>query len=110
MTGTRSGVLPVMAAAIRSRGVMGVSARQDSPRGRPRSRDPPTRAYFRSDVQCGQRTALTGTAVAQNGQSFVAGAGAGASDFFFSLFMARMIRKRTKATIRKLMTALMNLP
>lgn len=48
--------------------------------------------------------------MAQKGQSFVAGAGAGASAFFFSRFIARMMRNRQKATMRKLMTALMNLP
>jgi len=32
-----------------------------------------------SDVQFGQRTALTGIAVKQNGQSFVVGSAAGAS-------------------------------
>ena len=49
-------------------------------------------------MQCGQRTALSGTAVAQNGHSFVVGAGAGASAFFFIRFMLRIIMKREKPT------------
>jgi hypothetical protein len=43
--------------------------------------------------------------VKQWGHSFVAGsaAGAGASAFFLNRFIFRIIRKRTKATMRKLM-------
>jgi len=51
-----------------------------------------------------------GMADRQCGHSFVAGAVAGASSFFFKEFIPRIRKKMAKATIRKLTTVFTNSP
>ena len=61
-------------------------------------------------MQCGQRVALIGIDERQYGHSLTTGAAAGFSSPRRILFTARTIRKTTKATIRKLITALKKRP
>ena len=55
--------------------------------------------YFTSDVQLGQRLALSGIVDKQNGQSLVVGATAAGAGFFFIAFIALMTMKMQNATI-----------
>jgi len=63
----------------------------------------------KSDVQFGQRTALIGTLVAQNGHSLVV-TGATASSFLFRRFIVRTKRKIGNEIIRKLTMLFTNSP
>ena len=83
---------------------------------RPRKRRTRIRAFYASltlpssEVQCAQRVALMGMLLRQWGHSLVVGSAGGASSSRFSLLMPLMSRNTAKATIRKLITALMNTP
>jgi hypothetical protein len=59
------------------------------------------------EVQCGQRFAGIGIAVAQYTQSFVVGA---ASAGFWNLLAVRTTRNMVNATMMKLITVLRNCP
>ena len=63
-----------------------------------------------SDVQLGQRVALMGMAVKQNGQSFVVGSAGGASSVRFREFIPLITMNMAKATIRNEMIVLRNTP
>src|SRR5213593_1176515 len=76
---------------------------------------PPRSAHFHSsyafaaassDVQCAQRTALSGTLIAQYGHSRVVVA----AGFAVQRFTCRISRNTANATIRKFSTVLMNIP
>jgi hypothetical protein len=60
-----------------------------------------------SDVQCGQRVALIGIVIEQNGHSFETGSGPGD---FLKLLIARTKRKMQNATMRKLTTSVTKAP
>lgn len=63
---------------------------------------------YMSDVQCGHRDAPRGICVRQRGHSFVVGAAASA--FFCIRLYARTRRNMTNATMRNVITVLMNAP
>lgn len=69
-------------------------------------------AVGNAEVQFGQRVALSGILDTQKGQSFVVGAAGafGASARRRILLIARISRKTTKATIKKVMMLLMKAP
>ena len=67
-------------------------------------------AYFNSEVQCGHLVASMEISLLQYGQIFVAGAGAAGGAGFLSLFIVLITINKTKATIKKLMTADIKLP
>ena len=65
---------------------------------------------YSCEVQLGQRVALMEISVMQNSHSLVVGSAAGASSLRLIEFMALMTMNTAMATIRKLITVLMNIP
>ena len=85
-------------------GVLRLPEQEQARRYDPRARASPAI----SDVQCGQRVALIGIVIEQNGQSFETGVGVGLGRFI--LLTARTSRKMQNATMRKLTIKVMKVP